>query len=161
MPLVLFSVIIGLPVLLGLSLRINAALMFLALASGSLLQRALGDSTELALATVLKDAPVSLIADMGLLILPIVLTVIFLRKSAKKSQLLLQLLPLLAVGAAFCALLVPLLPSSTQAQIYGLSFGSVMRQSQDVVIAIAVALNLLFAFKAFKHEENPKHGKHH
>jgi hypothetical protein len=161
MPLVLFCAIVGLPIILGLLLRINSALLFLALASGALLQQALGDSTELALATVVKDAPVSVIADIGLLVLPLVLTLLFLRKSARKSQVLLQVLPLVAVGAAFAALLVPLFPSAMQSQIYGLSFGSVIRQSQDLVIAIAVGLNLLFAFKAFKYHEDSKHGKHH
>jgi hypothetical protein len=161
MPLVLFTAIVVLPILLGLLLRVNSALLFLAIASGALLQRALGDSTELAIATVVKDAPVSLIADIGLLVLPVILTFVFLRKSAKKSQVLLQFLPLITVGLAFAALLIPLLPFNLQTQIYQLSFGSIIRQSQDLVIGVAVAMNLLLAFRVFRHVENPKHGKHH
>jgi hypothetical protein len=160
MPLVLIGAIAGLPILLGLFLRVNAALLFLSVAAGALLQRAMGDSTELAMATFLRDAPVSYIADIGLLVLPVVLTILFLRKSAKKSQVLLQLLPLVTVGLAFAALLLPLLPPHTQSEIYGLSFGSVVKQSQDLIIAVAVVLNLLLAFRVFRHEESPK-GKHH
>lgn len=162
MPLVLIGVIIGLPILLALFLRINAVLLFFAMVSGVLLQRIIGKSTELALAAVAKDAPVNYIANIGLVVLPVLLTVVFLRKSAKKSQVLLQIVPLLIAGLAFGALLVPLLPDATEAQIYAIdSFGPVFRQSQDLIVAVAVAVNLLLAFHIYRHKEDPKHGKHH
>ena len=162
MPLVLVSVIIGLPILLALFLRINAVLLFLAMASGALLERFIGDSTGLALAAVVKDAPVEYISSIGLLVLPVVLTVVFLRKSAKKSQVLLQLVPLLLAGIAYGALMVPLLPSATQLQIYQIdTFGPIFRQSQNLVIAVAVTANLLLAFHIYRYKEDPKHNKYH
>lgn len=162
MPLVLIGVIIGLPVLLALFLRINAVLLFLAMASGALLQRFIGDSTELALAAVVKDAPVEYISAIGLLVLPVVLTIVFLRKSAKKSQVLVQLVPLLIAGIAYGALMTPVLPSQMQLQIYQIpTFGPIFRQSQDLIVTVAVSINLLLAFHIFRYKEDPKHSKHH
>jgi hypothetical protein len=159
-PLVLIIAVASLPILLAIIFRVSSVMLFFAIATGALLQRSIGESTALALAATFKHGPVNYIANIGLLILPVVLTLLFLRKSAKSSHFLLQLVPLIAADCALTVLLVPLLPGNLQQQIYDLRYGNLVKQSQDLVVMIAAVLNLLLAFRIYRHQEHAKHGKH-
>lgn len=159
-PLVIIATAAGLPLLLSLVLRVNAVMVFLAVIAGSLLERSAGDSVELALAMVLRDMPVAPIAHITLLVLPVVLTLFFLRKTLKSSQFLLHIVPLALSCAVFAALLFALLPGGIRAEVYADSIGGIIRQSSDLVTSVAVVLNMLLAWRVF-HRAKSGHGKHH
>ena len=159
MPLVLICALAALPVLLTLVFRVNAVMVFLAVATGSLLERAVGDSLALVLNMAIRNGSVDYIAHIGLLILPSLLTLFFLRKSAKHALFLLQLLPLVAACLALTVLLLPLLPADFQTQVYAQEPGKIARQSSDVIVAVAATLNLLLAWRIYAHKDG--HGKHH
>lgn len=160
MPLIILGAAAGLPFVLALAFRINAVMFFMSVAAGALLQRALGDSLALTLNMVMREGPTALIADVVLLALPVLLSVLFLRKTMSASGALLQILPLLASSVAFGALLIPLLPNETRAQIYHLQFGAVIKQSQDVAVAAAVLMNMLLAWRLLRHHDDGRHGHH-
>lgn len=159
-PLIVIAAIVAVPILWALFWRVNSVLLFLSIATGSLLQHTLGESVALAITTFYKDGPVELIANVGLIALPVVLTLLLLRRSMKGSGVLLQILPLIAAGAALGALILPLLPSDFQTEVYKNPGGDIIRQSLDVVVAVAAALNLSLAWRVYRHREG-KAGKHH
>jgi hypothetical protein len=160
--LIIVGVVAGLPVLLALVFRVSSAMVFLSVATGALLQRTLHDSTTLALAALVKDGPVSDIANGLLLGLPVVLTLLFLRKSMPKKEVLLHLLPLVAAGAALGALVLPLLSSQMVTVLKASSYGQGFVQSADVIVAVAAGLNLALAWRVYRHkgESSKHHGKH-
>lgn len=161
MPIMFIALAAGLPVLFALIFRVHAVMVFLAIAIGSLLEKSVGDSAELALAMVIRNNMVEPIAHVSLLVLPLLITLFFLRKTAKKSQLLLQLLPLIASSLMLMVLVLALLPVELLRQVQGQAIGMVAHQSTDVVISIASTLNLLLAWQSFHHKKAEKHAKHH
>jgi hypothetical protein len=160
-PLIILSAVIGLPILLALILRVNAIMLFMSVAAGAMLQRALGDSLSLTLSMAIRDAPTAMIANITLLSLPVLLTIIILRKTMSPAGALLQIIPLIATGAAFGALMVPLLPIELQNQVYQVEYGAVVKQSQDVAVGAAVVFNMLLAWRMLRRHEDSKHGHHH
>lgn len=160
MPLIILGVAIGLPFLLALAFRVNAVMFFMSVAAGALLQGALGDSLALTLNMAMRNGPTVLIADIALLSLPVLLSVVFLRRTMSAAGMLLQLLPLLASSVAFGALLIAVLPSDVQLQIYHLQFGGVIKRSQDVAVGIAVLMNMLLAWRLLRYHDDGKHGHH-
>jgi hypothetical protein len=159
-PSVVIAAVATVPVLWSLFTRVNSVLLFLSVATGSLLQHSLGPSVSLAIATFYKDGPTDLIANIGLVCLPVLITMFLLRKSMKGTGVVLQIVPLMATGAALAALLLPLLPDAFREGVYDNPGGNVIRQSLDLVVAVAAGLNLLLAFSIYRHREG-KHGKHH
>lgn len=157
MPLVLIVTAVLLPVLLALVLRVNAVMLFLAVAVGALLERAAGDSAELALAMVSRSETVSYIAHIGVLLLPVLLTLFFLRKTAKRNVLI-GLLPLFATSFALSVLILGLLPPHLQQVVYGQPFGAFAKQSSDLAITVAAILNLALAWRTHSHKHD---GGHH
>lgn len=157
MPLIILGAVVGLPILLALALRVNAIMVFMSVAAGAMLQRALGDSLSLTLSMIMRDGPTEMVADLTLLSLPVVLTLIILRKTMSPAGVLLQIVPLIATGAAFGALTIPLLPIDLQSQIYDVEFGAIIKQSQDVAIGAAVVCNMLLAWRMLRRHDDPKH----
>lgn len=149
------------PVLAALVLRVNAALLFMSIAVGALLEQTLGDSTAFTLTTLVHIAHNDEVARIGLLALPIVLTLLFLRKTAKRRDMLLQLLPLLLCGAALAAIVLPLLTPGIRGAVAISRYSLVIDQSQDLVVAAAAAINMMLAWRSFRHREESHRSKKH
>ncbi len=160
MPLILLAVIAGVPVVLALMFRVSAVFLFLSLMIGDLLVKFVSDDASLVLGSVLKNAKVPMAVELGLLLAPVVLTLLVLRRSMPASKLFLHILPLVLTGLSIAVLTIPLLASSTQAQIFETSTGSVFKRSQDLIIGITSVTILLLAWQSHKHRPD-KHGKHH
>lgn len=158
MPLIVICAIAATPVVLAVILRVNAIFVFLGIASGFLLQYALSDDVDLALATIIRGSDSIVVARLALLALPVLLTIVVLRKTAGKSMLF-QFIPLVFSGLLLATLSLPLLPANLEQDIYNGQFGSGIKQSQDLVIAAAVVSNLVLAWTLYKHPKD--HRKHH
>gem|GEM_PF-233103 len=159
--LVLIGALIVVPILLGLFLRVSAVLLFASLLSGSLFVQYLGDDVALAINAATRNPQAPLYAQIAVLLLPVLLTAIFARRSMSPSKLLLNLLPLISVGLATAVLVLPLLPSGVQANIFSNPYGNILRQTQDNIIGLAVLLNLALIWISFKTAGHDKHGKRH
>ncbi len=160
-PLLIIAVITLLPVVLALVLGVNSVFLFLSVVVGTLLQAHLTDSVSLALSSFVRSGQTDTIAAIGLLVLPVVLTLIILRKSAKMSTLVLQLAPIVFTGLVFGYAVLGQLSGSFQDQVYTSQFGGNIKQASDVVIATAAVLNLLLAWSLYRRKHDPKHSKHH
>lgn len=159
-PLILMAVIIGLTALLGLIIRISAVFLFVAVVAGELLVRTVGDDAGLALGAFVKNQNTPTIANLLLLILPLVFTILFLKKSLAKSKVLLHIIPFVAVGTLLFLFIVPIVPSSLQAQILGDPITSSVVKSQDLIIAATSILILVTMWTTYRYHEK-HHGKHH
>lgn len=146
------------PILLTLIFRVNALYTFISIGVGYLLQLALSDDVDLALAAIIKGSNSIVFAQFILLITPIVLTMFVLKKTASRTFLL-QIVPLLLSGLLLAALSLSLLPPAIEQAIYDLPYGSSIRGAQDLVIAAAAISNLLLMWSLFKHPT--EHRKHH
>ncbi len=160
-PLLIITVITALPVLLALFLGVNSVFLFLSVSVGMLLQAHLADSVSLTLSSFFNSGPLDIIASVSLLSLPVLLTLIILRRSAKPSVLVLQLAPLVFTGLVFGYAVLGQLSGSFQDQVYASQVGSSIKQASDVVPGVAGVLNLLLAWSLYRHKRDPKHGKHH
>ncbi len=157
-PLIVIGAIALVPVLLALIFRVHALFVFVSVCVGYFLQFALSDDVDLALAAIVKGSNSVVVARLVLLALPIVLTILLLRKSAGKSALI-QIAPLVLTGCFVAVIALPLLPPGMEQSIYNTHYGGNIKGAQDLVLAAAVVSNLLLMWALFKtsHEK----GKHH
>ena len=158
LPLIVIGVIVGLPVLLALIFQVNAVFVFMGIAAGYLLQMSLSGSVDLLAAMIIRGSDTMVIARIVLFTLPVVLTLLFLRKTAGKS-LVFQFIPLLFSGMMFGILMLSIMTQSFSESVYDSQYGGNIRSSADLVTGIAVASNIILAITLFKSQGG--HKKHH
>ena len=141
-------------------LRVSSIFLLLAVMVGVTMQSTLGESTEFAVSAVVKTGPVHDISQAFLLLLPVALTTLLLRKSMSRSGLFLYLLPLMLACAALGIYGIHLLSVNLQDAIYTSSGGSQFRQAEDLIVALAGVLNLMLAWRVYRFREDHKHSKH-
>ena len=156
--LVIFAAAIVVFTIAMLVLRIPSALLLLAVLVGAALQTTLGDSAEFALAGVLRSGPTDLIASAVLLALPVLFTIVLLRKASPRTAIFLQLIPLLLTSAVLAIYVLHLLPTALQGKLYGAPGGAQLQQAEDLIVALAGSLNLLLAWRQYRHKEDAVHG---
>jgi hypothetical protein len=156
-----------LPVLAIMLLRVNAAIAFMSLALGSVLVTYTSSDMDAIIGsfTAKGSASTHQWVQLGLLVVPFLLTILFTRKNVKGSKQALNALPALASGLLFALLVVPLLPKDVQQQIHAQSVWHQLSNLQTAVLLGGAAFTLLFLLIAHrrKHdagEEAKKHGKH-
>ncbi len=159
-PIVLFAVIAGLPILSAIILRVSAVYLFVSIAAGNFLVLYLSDDIVLALNAFSKDKNIPMIVQLTLLLAPILLTLFLLRRSVTRGQFFLHLFPLIGCGLSVAVLTLPLLPNEVQGQIVGHPSGVIFKNSQDLIVGITAVLVLLLMWRAYGHHDG-KHGKKH
>lgn len=143
-PLVLISLIVGLPIALIIVSRANAAVVFLALCAGSVLARFVSiDATNIFNSFLPTSGSNSAsTVQLALLFAPAFFTVVFMRKSVPASKLFINVGPAIAAGAAAGLLAVPLLPGGVAHNIVSTDVWSTLQQYESLVIALGVLLSL-------------------
>jgi hypothetical protein len=160
-PLVLMGAMAALPFLLALIFRVSSVFVLVSILSGDLLVKFLSDDATLALSAVTKTQYVSVIAQIFLLTLPLIMTLIILRKSLARSRVVLHILPLAANGLLFMVLLLPLLPAPTQGEILHNPITKQVQSFQDLIVGASVLLTLFVMWISYKPHEPHHKGKHH
>jgi len=162
-PVITLIAIVVAPVVLLMLLRINAALVFLSLCLGSVLvQFGAGDASSLL--TDHADQLPQQAANAGsdtvklvLLLLPVVLTLIFMIRTVSGSgRLLLNALPSIGVGMLGALLVVPLLPPGLSHNIVDSSLWEQVKRTQDIIVSASAVVCLLVLWM-----QRPKTGGHH
>jgi len=158
MPIVLFAVIAGLPVLVALLLRVSAIFLFTSIAVGNLLVLYLSDDAILAVNAFNKSPQVPMVVQLTLLFLPVLCTLVVLRKSLAKSKFFLHFIPLIGCGLSLAVIALPVLPGDLRAQIFSMPFGSIFKNSQDLIVSITAVMVLLLMWRGYRQKDD-KHGK--
>jgi hypothetical protein len=147
--------------------RINAAIVFLSLCLGDVLTQFVSPDAHEFLA--LFSAHVAKGVDAGndsvkilLLLLPVVLTSLFMIKTVKGNNKYLNILPAIGVGVLVALLLTPLLPAHLSATIISSKPWLHIKNNQALVVSISaiVCLGTLFIQRPKTPHEKEKHGKH-
>lgn len=163
--------IVLVPIVLLLFLRVNATLVFLSLCLGDVLvQFVAGDANDLLGLLSASNAHTSVnpgnnTLKLILLLLPVVLTTVFMIRTIKgKFRLILNLFPAAGVGLLGGLLVVPLLSSGLSSSIVGSSLWTQVQRSQDLIVGGSALACLLVLWlqrpKTGGHHEEKKHGKH-
>lgn len=158
-PLVLVGIAIVVATVVMVILRVSSIFLLLSVIVGVTLQSTLGESTEFALSAIIKSGPIHDISQAFLLLLPVVLTSMLLRKSMSRSGLFLYLLPLVLACAALGIYVIHLLSGTLQDAIYTSAGGSQFRQAEDLIIALAGVLNLMLAWRVYRFRDDHKRSK--
>lgn len=149
-----------LPVVLAFVFRVSGVFLYLSIAAGYLLVLYVGDDAGLALGMAVKTGNVNTIAQFILLLLPVVTSLLLLKKTVPKHKVLLHMPLHIASGLALAALALPLLDSTAQEKIFANQYGNILRESQDMFVGVATVLALLIMWLTYKHKEDKKHKKH-
>jgi hypothetical protein len=167
-PDVVLGTIIVIPIAILVALRINATLVFLSLCLGNILvQFVANDANSFLTIFSAKGGHVANQNDMVklvLLLLPVLLTTVFMIKTVKgKSKLLLNILPAAGVGLLGALLAVPLLPPGLEHNILRSTLWHSVEQSQNLIVGASslVCLFVLWLQRPKTGHDGKHRGKHH
>ena len=170
-PVIVLAGIVLVPVILLMVLRINAALVFLSLCLGYvLMQFVAGDAQSLLslFAATPVTANTSTVATSNnlvkliLLLLPMLLTAIFMIHTVRGARLLLNVLPAAGVGLLGGLLVVPLLSPGLAHSIVAEPLWDQAVRAQDLIVgASALVCLLVLWMQRPKTGGDGKRGKHH
>ncbi|HEY5442006.1 MAG TPA: hypothetical protein VIJ68_00535 [Candidatus Saccharimonadales bacterium] len=165
-PTVTLAAVVLAPVAVLLLLRVNAALVFLSLCLGDVLvQFVAKDTTEF---LTLHANQVSQITNSGnnnikliLLLLPVVLTAVFMIRTVRgNGRLLLNILPAAGVGLLGALLVVPLLPPGLAHNVVGSTLWNQVTRAQDLIVGASALVCLFVLWLQRPKTGGAKHGKH-
>jgi hypothetical protein len=140
---IILGVVLGLPLVLGLLFRVNASYLFFSILAGEVLARYFGDDAELAIRTINRGDAVMAYAELAVLVIPVLLTVLFLRNSLSKGKVVFHIIPYAVMGVVFAAFVLPLLPNEVKAQVESTQYGKQLLQGSDAIIGAIVFLQLV------------------
>lgn len=167
-PIVILALIMLAPVVLLMVFRINAVLVFLSLCLGNVLVQFVAPDTR-SMITLFAANNSRLVnasnnsISIALLLLPAVLTILFMFHSVRgHSKLLLNVLPAIGVGLLMALLLVPLLSPGLRYAIVGTPLWQQVQRSQVLIVGTSslICLLVLWLQRPKRHHEE-KHSKHH
>lgn len=166
-PNIILGAIILVPLVLLMVLRINAALVFLSLCLGNVLVRFVGPDAQSFLTLFSARTSQEVTASdqtikLVLLLLPAVLTAVFMIKTVRKGgKLVLNALPAIGVGFLGGLLVVPLLPAGLSHNIINSPFWSQAVRAQSLIVGISGLVCLLVLWlQRPKSGGEDKHSKH-
>ena len=165
-PTITLAALVVVPVVVLMLLRINAALVFLSLCLGNVLVQFVAKDTLDFLALHSYQLPQQAanasdnVIKLVLLLLPVVLTAVFMIRTVKgHGKLLLNLLPAAGVGLLGALLVAPLLPAGLSHNVVGSSLWSQVIRVQDLIVG-ASALVCLLVLWLQRPKTGGKHAKH-
>lgn len=150
---------IAVPILVLMLLRVNAALVFLSTCLGAVLLQYVGDEANQFFAMFMPSVSVNDI-KLGLVLLPVVLTTVFMIKTVKGGKLVFNLLPTIGTGLLLALLLVPLLPTAITKNVTASQTWHQVQALQALIVGVSALLCLFFLWLQRPKTSEPKHGKH-
>ncbi|MEJ0072534.1 MAG: hypothetical protein WDN27_00330 [Candidatus Saccharibacteria bacterium] len=168
--LVVLAALALVPVLAIVFLRVNGAIAFMSLCLGSVLVSYTSSDVEGVFGSFSSSKNMLTTnqwVQLGLLLVPLLLTILFTRGSVKGTKKLTNILPALSAGLLTALLVVPLLGVNVQRQIHHQAAWTQLSNAQTGVLlggALFSLVFLLFTHRTRKSEEEgkgkKKHGKH-
>jgi len=165
--LAILAALAAVPALAIILLRVNGAIAFMSLCLGSVLVTYTSSDVSSVLTSMLNKGPLATNqwVQLGLLVVPLLLAILFTRGSVKGAKAVTNVLPAIAAGLLSALLIVPLLGANLQHQIHDLGIWRQLSNAQTAVILGGALFSLVFLlFTHRKHgggeEGKKKHGKH-
>lgn len=155
-PPILLGLLVGIPLILVTLFRVKPLYLFVSIITGYFWVQFLGESAELMLRSFATVSHPEVVIRLILLLIPVVLTLLLMRKTLSASAIPFQFILLIGNSVLLATFMVPLLTAGTQGALYQTHVGSVFWQIHDVAIAAIAGLHLLVMFIM-----RPKHGDAH
>jgi hypothetical protein len=159
-PLILLGALAGIPLLVTAGLRIKPLYVFVSLVTGYFLVAFLGDTATLTFSSFVHAAHADTIVQMALLILPLAITALLMRRTLSAAALPFQFILLLADSLMLAAFILPLLTPGTQGAVYATPYGHVVHQAHDIIIAGVAVLHVLVMWIMRPRHHEDHHGHH-
>lgn len=161
-PLILLGLLAGLPLLLFVILRVKPLYLFVSVMTGFVWVQYLGEPADLTLRSISNIPNPAEVARIGLLLIPLIITLFLMRKSLSASALPFQFFLLVANSLLLATLLINELPAGVRTDIYNTPEGNIVRQANDVLIAGVAGLHVLvmWTMRPKHHDAHGHHGKH-
>ncbi len=162
-PDIMLLLLVGVPVAALMLWRINASFVFLSACLGTVLLTFVGtDASDFASMFLPFLSGNNL--KLALLLLPVILTSVFMVKTIVGGRLLFNILPAFGTGLVLALLVVPLLPSSYSQQVQASTVWHQLSQLQALVVGASALACLFFLWTQRPksvHGKHAAHGKHH
>ena len=155
---IVIAVLLGTPLALGIIFKLRASQLFFAILASELLARYFGHEAETVIMTLTKNELLAAYGEPLVLILPIILTAIFLRNSIKGPRAIINLVPLALTGIVFAAFMLPILPGYLQDQARLNTIGAQILELNLLVVGGIVLLHFISLW--FIEGKEPHHKKH-
>ena len=161
MALALLIGIVGVPIVLMTVLRINAPLVFLSACLGSVLLQFVGKEAMTMVDLFAPGKTTSLqTVQLALVLIPIVLTMLFMIRSVKGNRVFVNIFPAIAASFLVLFLVKPLLSAGAVQSIESVSFWPTIERLQELIVGLGALICLFFLWlQRPKHEEPGKKHK--
>jgi hypothetical protein len=142
-PYIILGVLLGLPLLLGVLFRVSASALFFSVMAGELLGRYFHNEAAAFARSTFKTQSSGEYAEAFIVILPVLLTALFMHGSISRGKTVLHMIPLAITGLVLAAFVLPILPYSIQVQVMTVPLGKQLLDSTNMIIGIIVLLQLI------------------
>ena len=137
--------------------RTNAAVVFFSVCGGSVLASQLGSEASLLSSTVIKDGDINKsVAYIALIVLPALLSAIFLRGSISSSKSIFNVFPALSVGLLLALLIIPQLPASISSELLQSSIWGTLQEYQPLILVGGVITSIMLLWLTHRHSHGAK-----
>jgi len=151
---IVLAFLFGFPLVVGALFRVNTSYLFVTILAAELIERYFRDDAELVLAPFIQSEVVLQYLGFAMLVLPVILTGVFLHGSLSKAKTFLQIIPLVLCGVVFAAFAAPILPTVIREALIENQIGSLLIDSAQLIVGTTVFLQLMALWSFNK----PKHG---
>lgn len=139
---VILAAVLGLPLIIGLAMRVSTSHLFFSLMAGELLGSYFGEDVDMLMASVLGDDR-AYYGEIILLTLPMLVTGFLLKGTLARHKTMLHVVPLAFTGVVFAAFLLPHLPAELLAQIDTTQIGGRLLNLHKTIVGIVVLMQLV------------------
>jgi ABC-type spermidine/putrescine transport system permease subunit I len=150
---IILGIIVGLPLLLTLILRVSAVFLFLGVAGGILLSQYIAEDAALVLNLISPHGEFNSYAKLALLLIPVLLTMFFLKKTVQLSKLFLHIIPIAITVLVLGSFIIKVLPGGIQYNIASNPLAKTLDTAQNVLLGSATAITLILAWLTMRHKK--------
>lgn len=154
--LVLLALVAGLPVLMAIIFRVNSVFLFTSIATGYLLQQFMGESTALTLRTMIRHDNIEMISALILLAVPVVFTLLLMRKTLPTKELFLHIFLLAGCGLTIATLVIKVSPDSVMNSVRANPISETAYRASDIIVSVTGTLAMLMMWATLKHKRSRK-----
>ena len=156
---IILAILVGIPIVSAVLFRISGILLFVGAATGILLSQYIAEDTNIVLNSFTNNSSFDQYIKLGLLLLPVLLVIVFLRKTVSAGQLVLHIVPIVVTSAALATVAMHLMPGGVAYNLLQNPFGKTANTSQNILISASALLTLILALLTARHRGG--RGKHH
>lgn len=159
-PYIVLGFLLCLPLALGLFFRVSASSLFFSVMAGELLGRYFHHEAASIGRSIFKSNTAADYAEVIVVILPVLLTALFMHGSISRGKTVLHVLPLAITGLVLAAFVLPILPYELQQQIMTVPYGKQLLDSSNMIIGVIVLLQLISLWILARAPGEPHRKKH-